>query len=602
MDDWWLCQAAGRVGLVPANYLLEVQPIPAVLAEDSIDGVEEHIYDHIPAEKNDILERRHSDNLSPFHRKEGEGLYDVPRRNLSSSALGLNAITLVGNRSQSPTLQDPLYDRPRAYSSDQTEPLYDYPKSNAPIYQVPPTTLLQNGIYDVPRSNAPSRSLDDGYSSPKRESVLPLSIDMMTVEDAGRRMNQLNEEMNRSWEELVESVYNARWDGTFRELTAARTVAATQSFDAHLNAFQEFVKGCINVLSQTKEDAPRRKFSDHFSKLHESRVDFLDKLGFIQDGSGDIQSSAQSLISHGLSMLQTIRELDILIRAFRSLIFKKSATENENSRSAGYASASLDVRHLRRRPTDALPPTPDSTTSEHDMQKNLEKVKNFSKIITTPQGLSNLKSNDNRLKHQSESWGSQENLLTTSPTHGIYVSPPSGINPYSPFSSSSPASPVSDTDSSCLTPTDVQTVQSYTREFVSNLPKLIRSVQKLRGCVEATKSQALKRSSRGSEGEDQTRSQIVSASGDVIQVGHCIVIQADAVFKKIENEAARHAVTTASNGISISLRQLGEDSKAAILQYPNLAAIDRVGDGVENVRTSTVALGKLLKELTISAH
>ena len=146
MDDWWLCQAAGRVGLVPANYLLEVQPIPAVLAEDSIDGVEEHIYDHIPAEKNDILERRHSDNLSPFHRKEGEGLYDVPRRNLSSSALGLNAITLVGNRSQSPTLQDPLYDRPRAYSSDQTEPLYDYPKSNAPIYQVPPTTLLQNGI------------------------------------------------------------------------------------------------------------------------------------------------------------------------------------------------------------------------------------------------------------------------------------------------------------------------------------------------------------------------------------------------------------------------------------------------------------------------
>ena len=123
MDDWWLCQAAGRVGLVPANYLLEVQPIPAVLAEDSIDGVEEHIYDHIPAEKNDILERRHSDNLSPFHRKEGEGLYDVPRRNLSSSALGLNAITLVGNRSQSPTLQDPLYDRPRAYSSDQVEPL-----------------------------------------------------------------------------------------------------------------------------------------------------------------------------------------------------------------------------------------------------------------------------------------------------------------------------------------------------------------------------------------------------------------------------------------------------------------------------------------------
>ena len=398
-------------------------------------------------------------------------------------------------------------------------------------------------------------------------------------------------------------MYNARWDGAFKDLTVARTIAATQGFDAQLNSFLEFIKGVINVLSQSKEENPRLKFTNQFTKLHESRVDFLDKLGYIQDGTGDLQGAAQGLISHGLNMLQNIRELDILVRAFRSIIFKQSA--DPNGRPGDYASASLDVRQMRRKPTDALPPTPTSQMTDTEIVQNLQKVKSFSKSLATNTSSQSpeVPRMDNKSKHLSaRSWGSQESILSSSVPVGVhYVSPPIGRNLYDPYTSrrssgsTSPLS-VSDEETTKLQESDRQCVEMYTREFVSSLPHLIKGVQKLRACIEETKQQAIHRAQNGHD--ETAKENLIGCSGEIIKVGHSIVIQGDCVFKKIENVPAKMAVTTASNSVSVALRTLGEDSKAAVLQYPNLAAIDKVAVGVENVRVSTISLGRLLKELS----
>ena len=622
MENWWLCQTADRVGLVPANYLEEIPAVPEI-SESSLDQEEDHIYDQIPAQMTPEEQmKRFSQPENPSSvmypessmvhlsasmqnirlTEKSNGLYDVPRALVVPSG-GTALMELSRSRSLTPAssfgrddnLYDQLPQRARAIS-DVQQPLYDSPRSTRALYQVP------SGIYDVPKSNKPIRTFDDGYFSPKRESVLPLSIEMMSIDDACRKLQQLNEEINRTWEELVESVYNARWDGTFKDLTVARTIAATQGFDAQLNSFLEFIKGVINVLSQSKEENPRLKFTNQFTKLHESRVDFLEKLGYIQDGTGDVQGAAQGLISHGLNMLQNIRELDILVRAFRSIIFKQST--DPNGRPGDYASASLDVRQMRRKPTDALPPTPTSQMTDTEIVQNLQKVKNFSKSIAsnTPSQSPEVPRLDNKAKHLSaRSWGSQESILSSSVPVGVhYVSPPIGRNLYDPYTSrrssgsTSPLS-VSDEETAKLQESDRQCVEMYTREFVSSLPHLIKGVQKLRACIEETKQQAIHRAQNGHD--ETAKENLIGCSGEIIKVGHSIVIQGDCVFKKIENVPAKVAVTTASNSVSMALRTLGEDSKAAVLQYPNLAAIDKVAVGVENVRVSTISLGKLLKEL-----
>ena len=633
MDNWWLCQTGGKVGLVPVNYLEEIRPIPEIQTRaPGHDG--DHIYDQIPAQMSlEEQMKRYSDpqhptvglyagSHQPLHvsasmqnirmADTSNGIYDVPRSYQQAQTTRASlTYSSDGSRSRSTTPapsmgRENLYDQlPKARAlSDIQQPLYDSPRKHSATYQVPSSFLASSSnTYDVPKSNKPIRTNDDGYFSPKRESVLPLSIEMMTVDDACRKLQQLNEEINRTWEELVESVYNARWDGTFKDLTVARTIAATQSFDAQLNSFLEFIKGVINVLSQSKEDNnPRLKFSNQFAKLHESRVDFLDKLGYIQDGSGDVQGAAQSLISLGLGMLQGIRELDILVRAFRSIIFKQ--TSDPSVKPGDYSSASLDVRQMRRKPTDALPPTPTSQMPDTEMVQNLQKVKNFSRLLSTKSASNSpeIPRQDNRYKHLSaRSWGSQENILSSSPPMGVhYIAPPQGKNPYDPHtdrrrSSSGSTSPLSDEEPQKLCETDRQSMETYTREFVSSLPQLIKGVQKLRVCIEEAKKQAIHRAHNGHD--ESAKEKLVGCSGEIIKVGHGIVIQGDCVFKKIENVQAKQAVMTASNSVSVALKALGEDSKAAVLQYPNLAAIDKVASGVESVRVSTISLGRLLKEL-----
>ena len=653
IGNWWLCQAAGKVGLVPANYLEEVtasgslqaEEVPAVTVTltQSPTATTEHVYDHIPAQLQTEYTNGEDDKI-PLKRSlasshslpsfvaanvkdsrnsrvsdPGNGLYDVPRSVLAQTQNSLTQSADSGRYYQTPSqdvshIYDELplqgrYPSPGpAHSS-----LYDTPRRyNNGIYQVPTSALAaSSGTYDVPRSNEPVRSSDDGYFSPKRESVLPLSIEMMTADDACRRMAQLNEEINRTWDDLVESVYNARWDGAFRELTAARTIAATQAFDNHLNAFMEFIKGVINSLMQAKgDDANRQKFASHYSKLHETRVDLLEKLGYLQDGSGDIEKTAQDLISNGLGMLQTVRELDILVRAFRSVIFKQS-TPDGLTKPGSYSSASLDVRQMRRKPTDALPPTPTSNMSDTEMMKNLEKVKNYSRNIS---GGKNWGDTQRTLASQPRSrpWGSHDDLLSSStqqaPLGVHYVSPMQGRNPYDPHrrhsagsSGSSASSPVPNFDGPVrLTEEDRLCVETYTREFVGSLPELIRSVQKLRVCVEEAKNQALHRATNG--GDESAKSQILACCGDVVKVGHCIVMQADTVFRKLDNEPAREAVAYSTNSITVGLKELGSSAKAAVLQYPNLAAINNVGTSVEQVRSNIVALGKLLKEFVSGAN
>ena len=645
MGNWWLCQAAGKVGLVPANYLEEVTSSGSLQAEElpavtvtltqSATVADEHVYDHIPAqlqtegtdgeEDNLPLKRSlassHSlpsfvaadgkDSRSSRVSDPGNALYDVPRSVLAQTQNSLTQSADGGRFYQTPSqdvshIYDELPVQGRyPFPGSAHSSLYDTPRRYNGIYQVPTSALAASGTYDVPRSNEPVRSSDDGYFSPKRESVLPLSIEMMTADDACRRMAQLNDEINRTWDDLVESVYNARWDGAFRELTAARTIAATQAFDNHLNAFMEFIKGVINSLMQAKaDDANRQKFANQYAKLHETRVDLLDKLGYLQDGSGDIEKAAQDLISNGLGMLQSVRELDILVRAFRSVIFKQGTPEGL-TKPGSYISASLDVRQMRRKPTDALPPTPTSNMSDTEMTKNLEKVKNYSRNIS---GGKSWGDGQRALANQPRSrpWGSHDDLLSSSTQHpplGVhYVSPMQGRNPYDPHrrhsagssegSGSSPVPPSFDGPVR-LTEEDRLCVETYTKEFVGSLPELIRSVQKLRVCVEEAKSQALHRATNG--GDESAKSQILTCCGDVIKVGHCIVMQADTVFRKFDNEPAREAVAYSTNSISAGLKELGSTAKAAVLQYPNLAAISNVGTSVEQVRTNIVALGKLLK-------
>lgn len=645
MGNWWLCQAADKVGLVPANYLEEVtasgslqaEEVPAVTVTltQSPTVADEHVYDHIPAQlqiegtdgEEDTLPLKrtlassHSlpsfvaadvrDSRSSRASDPGNGLYDVPRSVLAQTQNSLTQSADAGRFLYQTPSQDvshiydelPVQGRYPSPASAHSS-LYDTPRRYNGIYQVPTSALAASGTYDVPRSNEPVRSSDDGYFSPKRESVLPLSIEMMTAEDACRRMAQLNEEINRTWDDLVESVYNARWDGTFRELTAARTIAATQAFDNHLNAFMEFIKGVINSLMQAKgDDSNRQKFNNQYAKLHENRVDLLDKLGYLQDGSGDIETAAQDLISNGLGMLQSVRELDILVRAFRSVIFKQTTSEGL-TKPGSYISASLDVRQMRRKPTDALPPTPTSNMSDTEMSKNLEKVKNYSRSISSGRNWAD-RQRSLASQPRSRPWGSHDDLLSSSTQQlslGVhYVSPMQGRNPYDPHrrhsagsSGSSASSPVPSFDGPVrLTEKDRLCVETYTREFVGSLPELIRSVQKLRVCVEEAKTQALHRATNG--GDETAKSQILVCCGDVVKVGHCIVMQADTVFRKFANEPAREAVAYATNSISASLKELGSSAKAAVLQYPNLAAISNVGTSVEQVRTNIVALGKLLK-------
>ena len=653
IGDWWLCQAAGRVGLAPANYLEEVTTSGSVaveeetrteaLAQPPMIRDDEHIYDHIPAQSMQIestdgeeeelplkrnLASSHSlpsfviagtrDSISSRVSDPGNGLYDVPRSVLAQTQNSLTQSVDAGRFSyQAPSVEVshiydelPIHGRYPSPGEAQSS-IYDTPRRSNGIYQVPSSALAACGTYDVPRSNEPVRSTDDGYFSPKRESVLPLSIEMMTAEDACRRLAHLNEEINRTWDDLVECVYNARWDGAFRELTAARTIAATQAFDNHLNAFMEFLKGVINSLMQPKSDeANRQKFSNQFAKLHENRVDFLDKLGYLQDGSGDIEKAAQDLISNGLGMLQSVRELDILVRAFRSVIFKQTATDSL-TKPGTYVSASLDVRQMRRKPTDALPPTPTSNMSDTEMIKNLEKVKNYSKLISNGRTWGDGGQRPLSNQPRSRPWGSHDNLLSSSaqpaPLEVYYVNPPQGLNPYHPYrrhsagsSGSSTGSPVPTIEGPVkLSEKDRLGVETYTREFVSSLPELIKAVQTLRVCVQEAKTQALHRSSNG--GDETAKSQILACCGNVIKVGHCIVMQADTVFRKFDNEPARQAVSYATNSISIVLKQLGANSRAAVLQYPNLAAISNVGTSVEQVRTNVVALGKLLKGFVSAA-
>nr|WEL12729.1 breast cancer anti-estrogen resistance 1 [Halisarca dujardinii] len=634
-DSWWLCQSAGNIGLVPVSYLESVNAVPEIF-QTSFEPDANHIYDQIPANQGlnrDGPSKRYSDperpaevSLRPHQPlhvsasmqnirvvESTNGIYDVPKAFQQSEMLRASlAYSSEGSRSRSSTPapsigRENIYDqlpRPRN-AGDVQDPLYDSPRNSTSVYRVPSSSMSTIGLYDVPKSNMPLRTSDDGYFSPKRESVLPLSVEVMTEVDACKKLQNLNEEINRTWEELVESVYNARWDGGFKDLTVARTIAATQAFDAHLNAFLDFIKGIINVLTQLKEDNnPRLKFSNQFGKLHESRVDFLDKLGYIQDGSGDVQGAAQSLIALGLGMLQGIKELDILVRAFRSIVFKQSSEPSYRS-GGDYCSSTLDVRQMRRKPTDALPPTPTINMGDSEMVQNLQTVKSFSRILSVQRpprstgSMEPFEKEDNRLKHHStRSWNSQENLLASSPPLGVlYVSPPQGLNPYDPHrsSGSGSVSPTSDEETTQLSDRDRQCMETYTREFVSSLPLLIRGVQKLRVCIEEAKSQALQRAHNGRN--ESAKEKLVGCSGEIVKVGHGIVIQGDCVFKKIQSVHAKQAVLAASGSVSLALKSLGESSKSAVLQYPNLAAIDKVATAVETVRVSTLALGRLLKEL-----
>lgn len=239
IGDWWLCQAAGKVGLAPANYLEEVTASGSVAVEEATrtDAYaqppnirdEEHIYDHIPAqlhiESTDgeggelpvkrSLASSHSlpsfvtadirDSISSRVSDPGNGLYDVPRSVLAQTQNSLTQSVDAGRFNYQTPTQDvshiydelPLHGRYPSPGEAQST-IYDTPRRSNGIYQVPSSALAACGNYDVPRSNEPVRSSDDGYFSPKRESVLPLSIEMMTAEDACRRMSHLNEEINRT--------------------------------------------------------------------------------------------------------------------------------------------------------------------------------------------------------------------------------------------------------------------------------------------------------------------------------------------------------------------------------------------------------------------
>lgn len=336
--DWWLCELRGKVGMVPANYLeifheQATYDIPKASKKTKPpqstplpQGPADDIYDLPPAD-GEIMDRDY--DLPPPEASQSEGIdYDRPPSSTRFSPMGSSRSSLKYNPRNSMGASSATSSR----------------NSNC-IYDVPPEAM---DTYDLPK---PHKGVVDPEE--KEAGIPAVDISSMYDDEAEELLISYRQLITATYDVLFQTVYGpeAYWGNenkAKRLTTIKQTLQAGKHFDRALMALLEFGKGVVNTLKSTSDANFKKKYTNAFRGLLESRTEIIAKIEEFSSEGDSITATVKSLLEVARAIPKAVAEFTVLVGANKALLFK---IRNTSTTSLPVITKSdLKVRPLPERP------------------------------------------------------------------------------------------------------------------------------------------------------------------------------------------------------------------------------------------------------------